>query len=164
MKKKIRFACLCALALGCLTTSCDDNADDPKYRSLPPTFSDMEIKMLDDGNTVLKAGEKIVATGLQQKKGRLLYKAKYNWSALPVDASHKYRKEVIYDKESFNPTDTLIFEKPGVYHLTFKGQYYTSGQSQIVSNIVDIDKGKITYETPSFQYYNVTIEKRITVN
>ena len=163
MKKKALSVFLCTLALGLFATSCDDNADDPKYRSLPPTFADMEFKMLEDGSTDLKAGEKIVATGIQQKKGRLLFKAKYNWKAEPVDASHKFRKEVIYDKESFNPTDTLIFEKPGVYHMTFKGQYYASGQAQVVSNIVDIEHGKITYETPSFQYFNVIIEKRITV-
>ena len=163
MKKKSYIACLCTLALGLFATSCDDHADDPKYRSLPPTFADMDLKMLEDGSTTLRAGEKILATCVQTKPGRLINKATYKWSAKPVDAAHSFKKEVIYDLQNFNPTDTLVFEKPGTYTLAFTGQYHTSGQSQIVSNIVDIDKGKITYETPTFLYYKVTVEKRFTV-
>lgn len=163
MKKKTLLTGLCALAFGGLSISCSDNADDPKYRSLPPMFSDMELKTLNGGDTTLRAGEEIIATALQSKKGRLLNGTDYNWTATPAGTTHRFRKSVIYDKESFNPTDTLIFETPGVYQLTFKGKYRTSGQSQVVSDIVDIKHGKITYQTPTFQYYNVIIEKRIVV-
>ena len=166
MKKKHLLLCLCTLILGLFTVSCDDNADDPKYRSLPPRFEDMTFKMLEDGSTTVKAGEKCVATCVQSKPGRLLNLTTYNWKATNrEDISHRFKKELKagYDNEPQNPTDTIIFENPGVYHLTFTARYTTSGNTQVISEIQSIDHGKITYKTPSFQFYDVTIEKKVTV-
>ena len=165
MKKKPFLLCLCTLILGLFAVSCDDNADDPKYRSLPPEFEDMTFQMLESKDTVIKAGEKVLATCVQSKPGRLLNLTRYNWTADRKEVTHRFKKELQagYDNENQNPTDTLTFPAPGIYNLTFNARYFTSGNYQIVSKIVSIDHGKITYKTPSFQFYDVQIEKKIVV-
>ena len=167
MKKKQFMVCLCTLILGLFSVSCDDNADDPKYRSLPPEFEDMTFKMLKDNSTVITAGEKVVATCVQSKPGRLLNLTRYNWTTNPnpEGLTHKFKAELKagYDNEPQHPTDTIVFPNPGIYNLTFNARYFTSGNYEIVSKIVSIDHGKITYKTPSFQFYDVVIEKKIVV-
>ena len=159
-KKILMFLC-CALALGIFATSCEE--DD--YTSQPPTFSDMTFTMVEDGSTDLRAGERVLATCVQSKKGHLLNLTKYNWSADTEKVTHSYKKELKagYDNESQNPTDTLVFENPGTYKVTFSARYTTSGDYNVVSRVDKIDQGKITYKTPSFQFYDVIIEKRVTV-
>ena len=160
MKKKNLLLCACSMALGLLVTSCEDK----EYISLHPEFSDMEFKMLEDGSTELRAGEKILATAIQSKKGSLLNHTEYNWSADTESVSHKFRKTVIYDKETFNPCDTLIFEKPGTYNLTFNGKYYTSGDFvNFGKRDESIENGKVSYAAPSFLFYTVSVRKRLVV-
>lgn len=168
MKKKTYIACLCTLAFGLFTTSCDDNTDDPKYRSLPPTFSDMDFKNIEGNAEELKAGDKIVATGVQQKYGRLLNKTTYNWKVdtiqanKPVSANHSFKKEVVYDNNSVNPTDTIVFNYPGTYNVTFDAKYSISAQYQPINTVESIERGSIKYSTSPLSYF-VKIQKRITI-
>ena len=125
MKKKSYIACLCTLALTLFTTSCEENSDDPKYRSLPPVFADMEFKNVGGENEIIKAGDKILATCVQQQYGRLLNLTSYKWRVdtiqtnKTVNAQHNYKKEVVYDTDAAHPTDTIIFKYPGTYYVTF---------------------------------------------
>ena len=169
MKKKSYIACLCTLALGLSVTSCDDHADDARFRSYSPLFSDVEFKMLENQQAPLTANEKMVITGVQKKFGKLLNLTKYEWSVdtVPgntvVGATHFYKKEVVYDKDRSNPTDTVIMKYPGSYQITFRGSYSTSGMGERMNNTEKIDKGSINYEGAP-HLYKVTIRKRFTVN
>lgn len=154
---------ICALLLGLTLTACSDNSDDPKYRSTPPEISDMTLKPL-DGSEELRAGTPIVATVTQSRNGRLLNRTDYDWTADEAGITHKFRKDVIYDLQPQNPTDTLVFEAPGTYKLTFSGHYRTSGNAVTKNGYVDIPDGRVTYSTPTFMYFNVTVEKTVRIN
>ena len=161
MKTPLLISGLCLLLLPALT-ACSEHWDDPEYLSLPPEFSDMQFKML-DGSEELKSGSEIVATAVQQSAGRLLYKATDDWSCEPTETTHHHKEGVIYDQENYNPTDTFTLDTPGRYKLIFKGRYYTSGNYENRNYSVDIPDGKVTYSTPTFMYYEVQVEKNITV-
>lgn len=165
MKKFLsRFAALTAILLVTgMWVSCSDNSEDGKYASLAPRFSDLTL-VGSDGTTTLKTGDKIVATAVQEQQGRLLYKATYEWqTSLTNGVTHLYTKGVVYDHTPINPTDTIVFELPGRYTLTFKGKYWISGGCTPISEVVSIPSGKITYTTPSSYYYGVEIEKTFNV-
>lgn len=165
MNKKFLFTCLSVLALGWSATSCSD--DDPV--SIPPLFKDMEFAALNGGEQ-LKASEKVVATAVQERKGDLLYKAKYTWSAKKVggtsavNPSHRYMKEVIYDHQNFNPTDTIIFNEPGKYEVAFDSKFFISAANyERIDRTQDLINGTIVYKTPTWQYYTVRITKSVVV-
>lgn len=149
-------------ALILFVAGCSDNADDPKYRSLPPEISDLTLAPL-DGSTELRANTPIVATVQQKKLGRLLHGATYSWKTSPIDIDHKYVKGVIYDQEPQNPTDTITFANKGTYTLTFTGRYKRSNYSGQHNYSVDISDGKVTYSTPSLMYYDVKVEKTVRI-
>lgn len=153
---------ICTLALSLALVACSDDSDNAKYRSLPPEISDMTFKTL-DGSDQLRAGTPIVATIEQKRNGRLLNRTDYQWTGNSNNITHKFSKEVIYDLQPQNPTDTLVFETPGTYKLTFSGHYRTSGNAVSTNGSADIPDGKVTYSTPTFQYFNVTVEKTIRV-
>lgn len=159
MKKTACITLLSVLALGGLTTSCDE-----EYVSSPPKFSDLTVTST-DGGTTLYTNTKIVATAVQEKKGHLLFKAGYTWTTSPSeDVNHTYQKGVIYDNENHNPTDTIIFTHPGRYTIKFNGKFHISAADyEKVNQTVNIEDGKITYNTPSFLYYTIEIEKRVNV-
>ena len=153
-------ACILLLSLLGLA-ACSEHDDDPKYRSLPPEFSGVTITALDGGE--LKAGKKLVVTAVQQKPGRLIYKAKYEWSGSDESMTHAARKEVVYDKENTNPTDTIVVSTPGSYKITLNARYYTSGGYEHINKTTEWEGGKAVYATPSFQYYTVQVEQRFQV-
>ena len=142
--------------------SCTEDHDDPKYTSLPPTFSHVEVKSL-DGDSVLRVGKEIVVTAVQSKKGKLLYKAEYKWGQNKGNATHKYTKEVIYDNNPVNPTDTIIFSAPGNYTLSLNAKYHISGNYQLINRKEVWEDGSVKYSTPTWLYYLVDIEKIIRV-
>ncbi len=149
-----------------LTAGCSSNADDDEYRSTPPIISDMDFRMLSDGSTQLRAGEKIVATVVQGNRGHLLNGTTYDWSFTPNldNISHAYKKSVIYDYESSNPTDTIIFQKPGNYKVTFSGNYKISGQADGYNSSTKLPNGtSVTYRTEGIVKYSLKVEKNITV-
>lgn len=153
-------ACILLLSLLGLA-ACSEHDDDPKYRSLPPEFSGVTVTALDGGTP--KAGEKIVVTAVQKKPGRLIYKAKYEWSGSDESMTHAARKEVVYDKENTNPTDTIVVSTPGSYKITLNARYYTSGGYEHINKTTEWEGGKAVYATPSFQYYTVQVEQRFQV-
>ena len=149
-------------ALILFVAGCSDNADDPKYRSLPPEISDLTLAPL-DGSTELRANTPIVATVQQSKLGTLINKTTYSWKTSPIDIDHKYVKGVIYEQEPQNPTDTITFANKGTYTLTFTGRYHTSGGYEQRNYSVEIPDGKVTYSTPSLMYYDVKVEKTVRI-
>ena len=151
-----------ALTLIIGLVACTEDHDAPKYTSRPPLFSHVEAMSL-DGDSILRAGKEIVITAVQSQKGKLLYKATYKWGQKKGDASHKYTKEVIYDNNPVNPTDTVVFASPGTYTLTMNAKYHISGNYQLINSTDVWADGSVTYTTPTWQYYLVDIEKKITV-
>jgi len=172
MKKNLLAKCLCALLL-IAAASCSDNADNAEYRSQPPLFSDMQISVLGGSPAeVFPAETSLVATATQSRKGHLLYKAEYKWKCEPanavtepVDVTHRNKALAIYDNDNANPTDTLSIPTPGIYRLTFTGRYHISGSNcETVNGTAEIPQGKVTYSTPSFLYYDITVERTLRVN
>jgi len=154
-------ATLFALAL-LIASSCSEHYDDAKYASLPPSFSDMTFTNLDD--TTIKAGDKIVATAVQSSIGRLLNGTNYTWTATPDEGvTHKYKSFVIYDNETANPTDTIVFPTAGTYTVTLTSKYKSSGNNQAVDGTSTFTDGKVTYTTGGLLYYSVVVEKTVVV-
>lgn len=141
--------------------SCKEN----DYTAYSPEFSDITFITTEGKADDFRAGDKIVATAVQSRIGKYLYKATYTWTSNPSDGvSQQYPQGAIYDNEPFNPTDTLMFSTPGTYNLTFKARYNISSAEYEQHNFtVRIPDGKITYTTPSFMYFDVTIEKQIKI-
>ena len=131
MNKILTKAILPALLL-CLA-SCSN--DDDKYRSYPPTLSEITIQSLEEGaSSTFHVGDKLVATAVQSSKGHLLYKATYKWTISPtsdVDYTQKNKNTVIYDYESETPTDTIVINTPGTYSVTLDATYNASGTGQL---------------------------------
>lgn len=130
MKNSIFFA----LPMLCVCLASCSN-DDDKYRSAPPTLSEITIHSLEDNaGSTLYAGDKFVATAVQSSKGHLLYKATYKWTISPtegVDYSQKTKTTVIYDNEPSDPTDTIVINTPGEYNITLDATYNASGTGPI---------------------------------
>ena len=98
---------LLAIPLFCaasFVTSCDD---DDEYTSEIPEFSDVTFHVIEADDENLRVGDKIVATAVQSKKGRLLHGADMSWTSTP-EASHSYKAGVVYDAQNENPTDTIV--------------------------------------------------------
>lgn len=168
MNKSLTFL-LAAAALS--LTSCSDDSDNEKYRSEPPTLSDISVKPLSGNGTQIRVGERFVATAEQSKKGRLLNSTSYSWSCSSDNLSHLYLRSVIYDNENQNPTDTLVATAAGTYTLTFTGTYNASGNTQIwaqkygstfTEDFASGD-GKVTYTTGGLLRFTVTATKTFKV-
>lgn len=151
-----------ALAILAGLAACSEDQDNPKYTSRPPAFSGVEVKSL-DGDSTLRAGEEIVVTAVQGAKGKLLYKAEYKWGLKKGEASHRYTKEVVYDLNPVNPSDTVVFTTPGTYTMTLNAKYHISGNYDNINGTDVWEDGSVKYSTPSWLYYLVDIEKKITV-
>lgn len=154
----LAFPLCCAAAF---VTSCDD---DNEYTSEIPEFSDVTFHVIETDHENLRVGDKIVATAVQSKKGRLLHGADMSWTSTP-EASHSYKEGVVYDAQSENPTDTIVATTSGWHTLTFTAKYDVSGISQTYNSTVDFadGSGSVRYETLSQLYYQVTIRKRFYV-
>lgn len=155
-------AVFCALAILAGLAACSEDPDNPKYTSRPPTFSGVEVNSL-DGDSTLRAGKEIVVTALQDVKGKLLYKAEYKWGLKRGAATHRYIKEVVYDLNPVNPSDTVVFTTPGTYTMTLNAKYHISGNYDNINGTDVWEDGSVKYSTPSWMYYLVDIEKKITV-
>jgi len=148
-----------------LTASCSEDWDDPKYQSRSPMFSALMLENLDEtADGTFRTGAPIVATAVQSRTGSLLYKADYTWTSSAQDATHKFRNSVVYDYENGNPTDTVTFATPGTYTLTLKARYHVSGNAEVLSgSLENPDGSRVSYSTPSWMYYDVTVERRNVV-
>lgn len=160
MIKKI-FLPLFALVLG--MTSCE--RDDDKYTSTCPVIHDMTFKSVVTETNRIVAGEKFVATVEQAQKGHLLYKAEYVWSDGRGEGTHKPTfTSVVYDNYSKNPTDTIVFNTPGVHQVKLVAKYHISGNADAsVVRTDEIEGGKVQYQLPSWMYYLVTVTKNVRV-
>ena len=155
---------LLAIPLFCaasFVTSCDD---DDEYTSEIPEFSDVTFHVIKADHENLRVGDKIVATAVQSKKGRLLYGADMSWTTNP-ETSHSYKEGVVYDTQNENPTDTIVATTSGWHTLTFTAKYNVSGIAKTYNSTVDFadGSGSVRYETLSQLYYQVTIRKRFYV-
>ncbi len=125
---------LLALPTLCLWLASCSN-DDDKYRSTPPTLSEITIHSLEDNaSSTLYVGDRFVATAVQSSKGHLLYKATYKWTISPtdgVDYSQRAKSTVIYDNEPSDPTDTIVINTPGEYNITLNATYGASGTGSL---------------------------------
>lgn len=166
MYRKIR-TCLTVGAAAALMalTACSEDDNNPKYISLPPEFTGVEVAPLSaDSDRTIRAGEPFTVTAVQGKKGRLLYGATYAWSATPSDGvSHRYREKVIYDQENEDPSDTLIIDRPGTYDIRLNAKYNISGNWIITSGSNEWEGGSATYSTPSTLLYAVELKHKIRV-
>lgn len=155
---------LLAIPLFCaasFVTSCDD---DDEYTSEIPEFSDVTFHVIETDHENLRVGDKIVATAVQSKKGRLLHGADMSWTSTP-EASHSYKAGVVYDAQNENPTDTIVATTSGWHTLTFTVKYDVSGIAKTYNSTVDFadGSGSVSYQTLSLLYYQVTIRKRFYV-
>ena len=101
---------LLAIPLFCaasFVTSCDD---DDEYMAEIPEFSDVTFHVIETDHENLRVGDKIVATAVQSKKGRLLHGADMSWTSTP-EASHSYKAGVVYDAQNENPTSPPAYGK-----------------------------------------------------
>jgi len=164
MKKSIQLLFVfCMVVFGVAACSDDD------YDSLPPEFGDMTFTPL-NGSENCKAGDSIVATMVCTRKGRLLVKATHAWSVEggAGSADHHFLPTGIYDEMPANPTDTLVFDRPGRYKVVFSAEYTTGGskgmQSGYSTSFSD-GNGNVSYdvEGAAFFRYTVTAHKDITV-
>lgn len=155
-------AVFCALAILVGLAACSEDPDNPKYTSRPPVFSGVEVNSL-DGDSTLRAGKELVVTAIQSTKGKLIYKAEYKWGNKKGEARHQYNKEVIYDLDPVNPSDTVVFTTPGTYTMTLNAKYHISGNYENINGTEVWEDGSVKYSTPSWMYYLVDIEKKITV-
>lgn len=162
---------LLIISLAIFFTSCSDESNNEKYRSEPPTFSDITVKPLNGNDSQIHVGEKFLATAKQKKLGRLLNASTYSWTCNSNDIAHNFQKSVIYDDDTHNPTDTLIVTKAGSYTLTFTGKYNASGNTQIwaqkygsdFSETFESGEGSANYVTGGLLYFKVTATKTIQV-
>lgn len=161
-------AMLCAL----LAMSCSEDSNEKKYGSEPPLFEDVTLKSLSTGSSEIHAGERFVATAVQRKRGKLLYKATYSWADNDKEenVSHKYKQSVVYDQEPADPTDTLVIKKAGTYTLSFSGKYQNSGNTSYWGNKYgysfseNYSKGfNATYSTGGAIGFTVSATKTITI-
>ena len=155
------FLPLFALALG--MTSCD--RDDDKYVSTCPVIHDMTFKSVVTETDRIVAGEKFVATVEQAQRGNLLYKADYAWSDGRGEGVHKPAvTTVVYDYYPNNPSDTIIFNTPGIHQVKLVAKYHISGNADpSVVKTTEISGGKVQYQLPSWMYYLVTVTKNVRV-
>ena len=146
-------------------TACSEDENNPKYTSLPPEIVDVEVQPLNNPDGQVKAGEPFVVRAIQQKKGRLLYKATYEWKAAPTEdgVTHKYTKQVVYDNQPTDPTDTLVINYPGMYTIKLNATYYISGSYQIINKTNEWQGGKATYSTASSWQYKIDLEHKVQV-
>ena len=167
--KKILWGVLPLMIMAGSIASCSD--DDNEYRSEPPLLSDLSVKVLKQpASSEIHVGDRVVVTAEQSKKGRLLNATTYGWSSTPTVA-HRFTKSVIYDKQPVNPTDTVVFDKPGQYTLRFEGKYNASGNTHVWSNKHGVTftqdfasgDGRVTYQTGSLIYFKVIATKQMTV-
>lgn len=163
MKSSKFIAATTLSSLAIFITSCSEHYDDPKYRSMPPSFSDMTFTNL-NGESTMRTGERIVATAVQSSIGRLLNRTTYTWSTSPTEGiSHAFVKSVVYDQETQNPTDTLVFTIPGTYTVTLTAKYNSSGNNQSIDNTVEFTDGSVTYVTNGLLSYSVTVKKTVKI-
>jgi len=154
-----------------LLVSCSEETNSKEYRSEPPMFSDITITPLSGNDGKIHAGQRFLATAEQSKQGRLLNATTYTWSSNSDNISHSYESSVIYDKNTDNPTDTLVANAAGTYTLTFTGKYKASGNTQIwaqqqgttFSENFASGNGKVTYFTGGIFYFTVTATREIEV-
>ncbi len=104
------------------------SSDEENFRSVLPTFSEIAVQNLDDESESLVVGKPFVLTAEQRTRGKLLYKAVYSWEVENAhDWQHRYKKTVVYDHQSEDPTDTITATAPGSYNVTMTAEYYLSG-------------------------------------
>ena len=146
-------------------TACSEDENNPKYTSLPPEIKDVEVQPLNNPDGQVKAGEPFVVRAIQQKKGRLLYKAVYKWQTAPTEdgVAHKYTQQVVYDTQPADPTDTLVIDHPGMYTIKMNATYYMSGSYQIINKTNEWQGGQATYSTASSLQYKIDLEHKVQV-
>lgn len=149
-----------------LIVSCESHENDAKYRSYYPIIEDMVFESLVTGTDNVVAGEPFVATVKQSQLGRLLYGASYTWNDGRGEGTHKpFPKSVVYDQNPMNPTDTIVLPYSGRHQIQMVAKYKISGGYDASAvNIVDIPDGRINYDVPSWQYYQVTVTKSVYVH
>ncbi len=154
-----------ALAAAALFASCESNENDSKYRSYYPIIEDMEFESLVTGTNQIVAGEPFVARVKQSQLGRLLHGAEYKWSDGREEGTHSpFPKEVVYDVNPINPTDTIVLPHSGRQQIKMVAKYDISGGcDQYAANVQSIPDGNVKYEVPSFMYYRITVTKNLYV-
>ena len=161
-----------ALPLVCILAlpSCSDHADDAKYRSNPPHIANLEVVKLHGTGTNFTVGDTLVATIVQDRYGRLINSATYNWnisvsSTAANPFSHRPNKTgCLYDEDASNPVDTIIVNTRGVYTINFAGKYRISGSNYEPANYTENLSGgvKVTYVSGATSY-NINVSRNITV-
>lgn len=159
MKKISRLLTLSFLLMtAAFAVSC--SSDDDKYSSVSPKFSDITFTPSE-----IFPGERVTATAVQYKKGKLLNGTLYNWSisGTSEETNIENNKSLLYDNDKSNPICTFTAPStPGTYTIVFKGEYNASGQSKTSGSTVDISGGTVEYSAGPFKCY-VTVTKRFRV-
>ncbi len=139
-------------------TSCEEEED---YTSSPPLFSDVTFN-----DSIVYAGDTLIATAIQSRQARLVDRTTYSWTLSQggetVDVEHHYTPIVVYTQSPQNPTDTLVIENPGNYVLTLEASYNISGQSDGSIFSTSIPDGNVSCSASIFRFM-MTVTKRFIV-
>lgn len=161
MKRNIQLPVfLLLLVAAVFTLSCSD--DDDKYSSTSPKFSDITFTPSE-----IFPGERVTATAVQYKKGKLLDRTTYAWSisGTDEDLDIEAKTALFYDNDKSNPTCTFTAPStPGTYTIVFKGEYNVSGQSKTSGSSADIVGGTAEYSSGPFKCFATVTKKFRVVN
>ena len=136
-----------------------------QYYSVCPTITDMNFKSVGTDPEVIQAGTPFVASIEQSELGRNLFKAEYEWSDGRDEGIHKPAfTSVVYDSYPDSPTDTIVFNTPGIHQVKLVAKYYISSNADAsVVRTDEIPGGQVQYQLPSWLYYLVTVTKNVRV-
>lgn len=159
MKKTINLLAVALLAFAStFSVSCSEDGDE--YKSVSPKFSNVTFTPEE-----IFPGERITATAVQYKKGKLLDRTSYSWSVegTTEDLNIESNKNLFYDNDKSNPTCVFTAPStPGQYTLVFNAKYNASGQSTTSTSTVSIEGGTVDYTSGPFNC-TVVIRKKFRV-
>lgn len=124
MKKHLLFSLVLLLLPGFSACS-----DDDEFTSRLPEIEDIAC-VNQDGSTALRIGDEVTVTVVQSKKGKLLNKTEYRWTAEPSTVTFSPETQLVaYDNESGNPVTRFTATEAGNIKITFTAEYNISGSA-----------------------------------
>lgn len=99
--------------------------DVQEYQSTLPEFAELKVENLSRNSKMIYVGDQVRVTAVQSKKGTLLHRASYTWTLAPHKMTKK--EQVVYDKESDNPSWTFTADSAANYTLLLSAEYGISG-------------------------------------
>lgn len=139
-------------------------ADQDRFVSYPPRFSEIRITDLDGKATTPKVGVPFVATVIESQRGKLLNATRYSWTIEPANSwQHRFLASSVYDHSKIQPSDTITPTEAGEFVLQFQASYNVSGQMKPQTLNGDLKDGTTVSYTLSTLKAIATLRKVIQV-